>query len=112
MQSAIRARPELESYVLVSGVGAAILLLIGGALGDLRRARPLIVGGLAALRRDRSRGSLITSGPGSSSRAWRVLGRSVHRGPGLARLVALAYTGVARATAIGLAYAVYGAARR
>ena len=49
VQAAIRERPSLEAYVLIGAVASAILLLVGGAIGDLRRARPLIVGGLATL---------------------------------------------------------------
>ena len=110
VQSAIRERPALEAYVLVGAVGAAILLLVGGAIGDLRRARPLIVAGLATLVVTGTVGLLVPDGPvfvatrlaGSAASAFVV--------PASLATVALAYRGVARATAIGLAYAAYGGA--
>ena len=111
VQSAIRARPELESYVLIGAVGFAIMLLIGGAIGDLRRVRPLILGGLAVLIVTDAIGLVVTSGPpfiaarlvGSAASALVV--------PASLACVALAYHGVARATAIGFAYAAYGGAQ-
>ena len=111
VQAAIRARPELESYVLVSAVGAAILLLIGGAVGDLRRARPLVVGGLSVLVVTGTLGLVITSGPGFV--AARLVGAAASSFviPASLACVALAYHGVARATAIGFAYAAYGGAQ-
>ena len=46
-QAAIRARPEIEGLILLISVLTAVLLLVGGAVGDTRRARPIITGGLA-----------------------------------------------------------------
>ena len=46
-QAAIRARPEIEGLILLVSVLTAVLLLVGGAVGDTRRARPIITGGLA-----------------------------------------------------------------
>jgi hypothetical protein len=45
-QAAIRAHPEIEGLVLFVSVTTAILLLVGGAVGDTTRARPIIAGGL------------------------------------------------------------------
>ncbi len=111
VQSAIRARPELESIVLVGAVGFAIMLLIGGAIGDLRRARPLILGGLVALVAMDAVGLVVTSGPGFV--AARLVGSAASAlvVPASLACVALAYRGVARATAIGFAYAAYGGAQ-
>ena len=99
VQAAIRERPSLEAYVLLGAVGSAILLLVGGAIGDLRRARPLIVGGLATLVVTGTVGLLVPSGPvfiaarliGAAAAALTV--------PASLASVALAYRGVARATA-------------
>ena len=110
VQAAIRERPSLEAYILLGAVGSAILLLVGGAIGDLRRARPLIVGGLATLVVTGTVGLLVPSGPvfvvarliGAAASALTI--------PASLATVALAYRGVARATAIGIAYAAYSGA--
>ena len=111
VQSAIRARPELESYVLIGAVGFAIMLLIGGAIGDLRQARPLILGGLVVLVVTDAIGLVVTSGPAFI--AVRLVGSAASAlvVPASLACVALAYRGVARATAIGFAYAAYGGAQ-
>jgi MFS family permease len=110
VQSAIRQRPELESYVLVGAVGAALLLLVGGAIGDLRRTRPLIVGGLATLVVTGTVGLLIPDGPVFVAARLAGSAASAIVVPASLATVALAYRGVARATAIGVAYAAYGGA--
>ena len=109
VQAAIRERPSLEAYVLLGAVASAILLLVGGAIGDLRRVRPLIVGGLATLVVTGSLGLLFASGPVFI--AARVVGAAAAALtiPAALASVALAYHGVARATAIGIAYAAYAA---
>jgi hypothetical protein len=47
-QAAIRERPEIEGLVMLVSVGTALAVLIGGAVGDTVRARPIIIGGLLA----------------------------------------------------------------
>ncbi len=110
VQAAIRERPSLEAYVLLGVVASAILLLVGGAIGDLRRARPLIVGGLATLVVTGTVGLLIPEGPVFI--AARLIGAaaSALTVPAALASVALAYRGVARATALGIAYAIYAGA--
>ena len=110
VQAAIRERPSLEAYVLLGVVASAILLLVGGAIGDLRRARPLIVGGLATLVVTGTVGLLIPEGP--LFIAARLIGAaaSALTVPAALASVALAYRGVARATALGIAYAIYSGA--
>ena len=96
--------------MLVGAVGSAILLLVGGAIGDLRRARPLMLGGLATLVVTGSIGLLVPTGPDlRSARLAGAVAAAIVVPASLAS-VALAYSGVTRATAIGLAYAVYGGA--
>ena len=92
--------------MLLGVVASAILLLVGGAIGDLRRARPLIVGGLATLVVTGTVGLLIPEGPVFI--AARLIGAaaSALTVPAALASVALAYRGVARATALGIAYAV------
>ncbi len=111
VQAAIRARPDLESYVLIGTVATAILLLVGGAIGDLRRARPLILGGLAVLVVTGTVGLITADGPAFI--AGRLVGAAASAIviPASFACVALAYRGVARATAIGVAYGAYGGAQ-
>lgn len=110
VQAAIRERPNLEAYVLLGAVGSAILLLAGGAIGDLRRARPLIVGGLATLVITGTIGLLIPEGPPFVVARLVGAAASAIVVPASLASVALAYSGVTRATAIGLAYAAYSGA--
>ncbi len=110
-QAAIRARPDLEGLVLMVSVTTAVLVLVGGAIGDSTRARPLILCGLARVARQRRRrdaarwarasrssshGSWASRDPRSScpprwrSRRWRTRGspgrrRSASRTPRTAR---------------------------
>jgi DHA2 family multidrug resistance protein-like MFS transporter len=108
VQSAIRARPELEALVYVGAVGAAVLLLAGGAIGDLRRARPLILGGLVVLAVTGVAGLIVTSGPVFAATRLLASGAAALIVPVSLASVAMAYRGVARATAIGFAYAAFG----
>jgi len=108
VQAAIRAQPELESAVLVTGVASAIALLIAGAAGDLVRVRPLIRGGLVALLVASALGLVLPPGPlFAAARIIGSLAASVTFPVALAA-VAVTYQGISRATAIGLAYAAYG----
>jgi len=110
VQAAIRQRPELEAIVLLGALSGAALLLAGGAIGDSARARPLIVGGLAVELLAALAGLLVPDG------AFFVVTRFIGHAaaafviPASLALVAISYTGIARATAIGLAYGAYGAA--
>ncbi len=110
VQAAIRARPDLEGFVLLTAVASAILLLVGGAIGDLTRARPVVLIGLAV--------SLVAGvvcllfPEGGLFQLGRIVGTAAAAFvfPVALASVATAYAGVARATAIGVAYAVYGLA--
>lgn len=109
-QAAIRARPDLEGLVLLLSVATAVTLLIGGAIGDTTRARPIVVGGLAAslasavaamLLQEVAIAFPVVRIAGSASAAIVM--------PAALAMAAVSYTGIARATAIGIAYAAYGA---
>lgn len=111
VQAAIRERPNLEAQILVIAVLTALMLLVGGAIGDLTRARPLILGGLSVLLVAGITCLLVPSGPlfiagrlASAAATGIVI-------PVALATVATAYRGVARATAIGVAYAAYGGAQ-
>ena len=109
-QAAIRARPEIEGLILLVSVLTAVLLLVGGAVGDTRRARPIITGGLAVslacailalLLADFGTPFLVVRFAGIASAAMVM--------PVALAMAATSYTGIPRATAIGIAYAAYGA---
>ncbi len=110
VQAAIRERPELEAVILLAALGGSALLLLGGAVGDSARARPIIVGGLAVELLASLVGLLLPTG--TLFIATRFVGHAAAAFiiPASLALVATSYTGIARATAIGLAYGAYGAA--
>jgi MFS family permease len=107
VQAAVRAQPGLESTILVNGLIGAIVLLVGGALGDLARARLLIRGGLVVLLG----ASIVCLFAGGTPLfiAGRIASNAAAAFvfPVALASVAVAFTGINRATAIGLAYAAY-----
>jgi hypothetical protein len=110
VQAAVRESAELETVVLLASMGTAALILVGGAVGDSRRARPVILGGLLVELLASVVALLIPAGPVFVTS--RLVG---HAGaafviPVSIALVATSYKGVVRATAIGIAYGLYGAA--
>ncbi|HKF85265.1 MAG TPA: MFS transporter [Candidatus Limnocylindrales bacterium] len=107
VQAAVRAQPGLEATILVNGLIGAIVLLVAGAVGDLARARPLIRGGLVVLLVASIVSLLLPGTPlFAGSRIVANAAAAVVFPVALAS-VAVAYTGISRATAIGLAYAAY-----
>jgi DHA2 family methylenomycin A resistance protein-like MFS transporter len=110
IQSAIRDRPNLEAVVLLAMVAGSALLLLGGAVGDTVRARPIIVGGLAAELLASLVSLLVPSGPVFIASRFVGNAASALVIPASLALVATSYGGITRATAIGIAYAAYGAA--
>ena len=86
------------------------LLLLGGAIGDTRRIRPILLGALVA-KLGGSVGLAFSDGPlFFASRLGGLDRRPRSIIPIALASVATSYHGVARATAIGLAYGAYGAA--
>ncbi len=110
VQAAIRSRPELETVSLVGAVLSAALLLVGGAVGDTRRARPLILGGLSLEAAAAVVSLAVPDGPLFVASRFVGAAAASFIIPAALASVATAYAGAARATAIGLAYAAYGAA--
>lgn len=111
VQQAVRDDPFLETAVILGSVVAAGLILLGGAVGDSRRARPVMLAGLLVELLAGVAGLLVPVGPlfvlsrflGEAGSAFII--------PVSIALVATSYKGVARATAIGIAYGAYGAAQ-
>ncbi len=109
-QAALRDRPQLESLFLLSAVVEAAFLLIGGVLGDVIGRRRVILTGLVALILFEL-GAMIT-GDGPLFVACRI-GAVASVGfvlPVALAIVAVAYNGPPRATALGLAYAALSGA--
>ena len=46
LREAVRENARFETLVVLVSVGASGLILLGGAIGDSRRAKPVILGGL------------------------------------------------------------------
>ncbi len=109
-QSAIRARPEIEGLILLVSVITAVLLLVGGAVGDTRRARPIVTGGLAVSLACAVLAFPLSDGGGLPFQLIRFAGLAAAAMvmPVALAIAATAYTGIPRATAIGIAYAAYG----
>lgn len=110
VQSALRARPELEALAALLGVAAAAALLIGGVAGDSLRTRRVLLAGLVGLAVTAAGSLVFAEGP--LLVATRFCG-AIAAGlvvPFALASVAMAYTGTARATAIGLVYGAYGGA--
>jgi MFS family permease len=111
VQQAVRDDPFLETVVMLGSISAAALILFGGAVGDSRRARPVILGGLLVELLACVVGLVVPAGA-----AFVVALFIAHAGaafviPVSIALVATSYTGVVRATAIGIAYGAYGLAQ-
>jgi MFS family permease len=112
-QAAIRAQPDIEGLILMISVVTALLLLVGGALGDMTRARPIIYGGLSvsfACAILAMIAYLLVGNGGIVFVAVRFLGiaAAAFVMPVALAMAATSYTGIPRATAIGIAYAGYG----
>jgi DHA2 family multidrug resistance protein-like MFS transporter len=111
MQSAIRSAPDLQSLLLVVAVWKAAAVLIGGVLADVFRSRRLLQLGLLGLVVGSIVGALVTTGPVfflarliSTMSVGIVL-------PFVIGSVGTVYSGIPRATAIGLAYSGLGLAQ-
>jgi MFS family permease len=108
-QTALRERPQLEAVFLLTALVQAAFLLIGGVLGDIFGRKRILLIGLAGLTICELAAIPLSSGipflavrTGASAFGGIVL-------PVALALVAVAYKGVPRATALGIAYAALGA---
>jgi MFS family permease len=111
IQAAIRERPGLEAVSLVAAVISAGLLLVGGVLGDSQRARPIVIGGLIVELVASAIGLVVPGGPIFVGSRFAGTAAASFIIPVALASVATSYRGVARATAIGLAYGAYGASQ-
>jgi CRISPR-associated Cas5-like protein len=110
IQAALRQNSEAEVLLLLATVVGGGLLLIGGVLGDANGRRQLLIGALGTMLATSVIGLFVTDGPiFLVSRIIGLAAASVTLPIALAG-VAQTYDGIPRATAIGIAYAAYGAA--
>ncbi len=110
VRAAIRAAPDLQSMILVGVVVASAFLMVGGVVSDMLRDSRLLTAGLCLFVASSTMAILMPSGPGlllSRVVAWVAAGLVI---PFSIGSVARAYGGAARATALGLVYAVMGGA--
>ncbi len=110
VQAAVRERPWVETITLLAAVASSALLLLGGAIGDTARARPIILGGLVVELLASVVSLLVPSGGLFVASRFLGYAASAFVIPVSIALVATSYQGIARATAIGLAYGAYSAA--
>src|SRR6476620_8667733 len=109
-QTALRERPQIEALFLLGSVAEAAFLLIGGVLGDIAGRRRILVIGLVALVVFETASMVTGDGvPFYISRVASVASVGLVLPVALA-VVAVSYSGIVRATALGLAYAASGAA--
>jgi MFS family permease len=112
-QAAIRAQPDIEGLILFVSVVTALLLLVGGALGDMTRARPIIYGGLVVSLVCAALATVVYLLAGNGGVVFTVvrfvgIASAAFVMPVALAMAATSYTGIPRATAIGIAYAGYG----
>ncbi len=108
VQSAIRANPDLLALSTLISVLGAGMLLVGGVAADVYRTRRILERGLAALVATSAIALVVGNGPlFAASRIGGVMAAGLVV-PFAIAVVATAYTGTARATAIGIAYAGFG----
>jgi MFS family permease len=110
VQAAVRTRPELEQALMIAAAIGALLLLVGGVLGDTDGRRRIQLTALATLTVTSASGLVITEGPLFLVSRLIGLGAASIILPVTLAGVAVTYQGIPRATAIGFAYAAYGGA--
>lgn len=108
-QAALHQRPDLESVFLLLTMIATAFTLLGGLLGDLMRRRRLLVVGLALMVIGELISGFAPFGPVFAvGRILTAAAVGIILPVALA-MIAVTYTGGARATALGIAYAGLGA---
>jgi MFS family permease len=110
IRAAIRTAPDLQSLVLLGVLIVSGFLILGGVVSDMLRDARLLTGGLCLFVVSSTMAILMPEGPGlilSRAVAWVAAGLVI---PFSIGSVARAYGGATRATALGVVYAVMGAA--
>ena len=110
MRLALGETPSLETALSVAALVQAAFLLVGGAVADIWRSRRILLAALLGLAVASAGATLLPDGPGlvaSRVLAWACDGIII---PFSVGVVAQLYRGEARATALGILFAVFGAA--
>jgi MFS family permease len=107
VQAAIREQPQINALLLLVTLAAAAMLFVGGGLSDTNGRREILLTALGALAVTNILSLVVPTGP--VFMASRVAGAAAAYAvlPFALALVATTYAGIARATAIGIAYAAY-----
>ncbi|TFG67758.1 MAG: MFS transporter [Thermomicrobiales bacterium] len=110
VQSAVRSNDDSQLLLLLGAVLGAGMLLVGGVLGDADGRRRIMIGALAAMTVTAFAGIVVTDGPLFVVIQFVGVGGASIVLPMALAGVATRYSGIPRATAIGIAYGAYGAA--
>jgi DHA2 family methylenomycin A resistance protein-like MFS transporter len=109
-QAALHQRPELEATFLLVTMIAVAFTILGGLLGDVLRRRQLLLSGLLGMVVAELGSAAFDTGPlFLASRLLAAAATGIILPVALA-IVAVTYTGGARATALGIVYALLGGA--
>jgi DHA2 family methylenomycin A resistance protein-like MFS transporter len=109
VQSALAQDASLDNVVAMGALVQAGFVLFGGAVADIWRSRRLLQAALIGLVIASLGATIMPDGPGlvaSRVLAWASDGLII---PFAVGIVAMAYRGGERATALGILFAVYGA---
>ena len=109
VQTALAQTPTLEVVVAFAALVQAGFVLLGGAVADIWRSRRLLEAALVGLVIASLGAALMPDGPGLVAArvlAWACDGSII---PFSVAVVATVYGREARATALGILFAVYGA---
>jgi len=110
VRAALAEAPSLEGALTIAALVQAGFLLIGGAVADIWRSQRLLLVALVGLAVASAGATLMPEGPGlvaSRVLAWACDGLIL---PFAVGVVAQLYRAEARATALGILFAVYGGA--
>ncbi len=110
VQANLRLYPAFQALVTLGVVAGAAITLSGGAVGDLYGRRRFLLGGLAVLALGDAIGAVVPGDPAlflSRALAGPAAGFII---PLALANIAVAFSGNARTTALGLASGVFGAA--
>ncbi|HYI23670.1 MAG TPA: MFS transporter, partial [Candidatus Limnocylindrales bacterium] len=109
IQAAIRSEPQIQSLLLVTALWKAAVLLAGGVIADIFRSNRMLTLGLIGLVVASALAIIVPDGPAFlASRLMATLSVGIVI-PFVVGAVGSSYSGIKRATAIGIAYAALAA---
>ena len=108
-QEALRTQPDLQNLFLLLAFASTATIIIGGLVSDLFRRRSLLIGALMVVVAASAVNIVVPQGAifiGANAIAIAATGVVLAYSIGT---VAVTYSGVARATALGFVYGAFGA---